>query len=148
MRTISREVQLAGQAQSEIRAVVAVGFVVSRANHVGNISGDWFYLVIELVQDPVILCSLVVEVEGCDISTSLLLKPRISVRNVTNYELSADSKPYQTMLTDRATRSQNLFCAHEGSRLSSSRQVSGGWQHPFRLLSRGHQDPSFPYLQP
>jgi hypothetical protein len=126
MRTISREVQLAGQAQSEIRAVVAVGFVISRANHVGNISGDWFYLVIELVQDLVILCSLVVEVEGCDISPSFLLDPGISVRNVTNYELSADSKPYQTMLTDRATRSQNLFSDREGSQSNSSRHASGG----------------------
>jgi hypothetical protein len=62
---------------------------LTRTNHVGNISGNFFYLIVEIVEDLVIFCSLVIEVFR-EIATSLLLEPSISVRNIPNYDLSAD----------------------------------------------------------
>jgi hypothetical protein len=63
----------------------------TRANHVRNISRNFFYLIVEVVEDLVILCSLVIEILR-EVTASLLLEPSISVRNIANYDLSADRK--------------------------------------------------------
>jgi hypothetical protein len=57
---------------------------LTRANHVGNISGNLFNLIVEIVENLVVLRSLVVEVLR-KVTASFLLEPRISVRNITNY---------------------------------------------------------------
>jgi hypothetical protein len=103
--TVSREVQLARNADSQISAVVAVGFVVTlksrgqihvgqregcrerhtNSNHVGDISRDGLDLIIELVQNLIILSTIILGVERCHIASLLLLEPSISIGDVANY---------------------------------------------------------------
>ena len=62
---------------------------LTRANHVGDVSRDLFDFIVEVVEDLVIFCSFIIEVFG-KITALLLLEPSISVRNISNCELSAD----------------------------------------------------------
>jgi hypothetical protein len=101
---VTSEVQLAGQAYSKIVAIVTVGLVVAfnimlvnistnrarergltRANHIGTNARDWLNLDEELVENLIILGTIISGVEWGDISTLLLLEPGIGVGNVANY---------------------------------------------------------------
>ncbi len=90
MGSVASEVELAWQAKRKIGSVVAVGLVITGANHVGNISANGLYFIVEVIEDLIILCSFVVGVERGDISTSFLLDPRISVRDITDCEMLVD----------------------------------------------------------
>jgi hypothetical protein len=62
---------------------------LTRANHIGNISGNWFNFDVEVVENFIILCAAITGVEWRDVSLLLLLEPGIGVGNVANYEKSA-----------------------------------------------------------
>ena len=56
---------------------------LTRANHVRNISGNLFDLIVEVVEDLIVLCSLIIEVLR-KVTARFLLQPSISIREITD----------------------------------------------------------------
>ena len=89
---VSGEVGLARHADTDIigevvslvrrTAVVAIGFVVARAYHVGFVAGNGGHLVIELVQNPFVNGGTLRKRRVGYVAANLLLQPVVRIRNV------------------------------------------------------------------
>jgi hypothetical protein len=60
--------------------------ILTRANHVRGVAGDFLNFIVEFIEDPVIHSTIIRGIEGGDVAPLLLLKPRISIGYVTDYE--------------------------------------------------------------
>ena len=85
MLTVASEVELARHTDSQVTAVVAVGLVVSGPDHVRLSTRELLDLVVEVIEDPVVLGTVVSDVVGGDIAALLLLNPRVGVSKITNW---------------------------------------------------------------
>lgn len=83
---VASEVELARHTDAQVTAVVAVCLVVAGPDHVGLSTRELLDLAVEVIEDPVVLGTVVGEVVRGDIAALLLLDPGVGVSKITNWQ--------------------------------------------------------------
>jgi hypothetical protein len=58
---------------------------LTNTNHIRSILRDFFNFVVELIEDFIILFTVISRIEWLNVSLLLLLEPGIGISNITNY---------------------------------------------------------------